>query len=181
MINATYCRTSLTPIAIRARRGLSSRASGQRSPAEFQKILDHRGIVVNEPIGDRSSRPCPRITQRKAGFRPGKVDDDGEEEAVDNAIEATFTIERDLELALCSNIEQLEPGLKITDTQTIVPSGRIDIAAVDKNGSTVVIELKAGEADRNAIGQLLAYMGDLQHEGKTIRGILVAGDFDPRS
>jgi RecB family endonuclease NucS len=94
-----------------------------------------------------------------------------------------FGIERDLQRALCLQIEQMEPGLKITDAgkKTKVAAGWIDITAEDQNGAAVVIELKAGEADRDAIGQILGYMGDMALENKVVRGILVAGDFAPRA
>lgn len=45
----------------------------------------------------------------------------------------------------------------------------------------VVIELKAGTADRDALGQILAYMGDLMATEKSVCGILIAGDFTPRA
>lgn len=102
-----------------------------------------------------------------------------EEEAID-AIETTFGLERDLQNALRHNIEQLEHGLKITDEgkERHVPAGFIDITAEDGEGRTVVIELKAGTADRETIGQILGYMGDLQRESKKpVRGIIVAADF----
>jgi hypothetical protein len=100
-----------------------------------------------------------------------------------DAIETTFGLERDLQLALRKNIQQLEPGLKIVDEnkEQIVDSGRIDITAEDGNGTTVIIELKAGAADREAVAQILAYMGDLMQTAKSVRGILVAGDFPPRT
>jgi hypothetical protein len=101
-----------------------------------------------------------------------------------DAIETTFGLERDLQQALRKNIEQLEPGLKIIDgnKEKPVESGRIDITAEDQTGTTVVIELKAEAADRDAIGQLLSYMGNLLADGRgQVRGILVAGDFTPRA
>jgi RecB family endonuclease NucS len=85
-----------------------------------------------------------------------------------------------MQSALRKNIEQLEKGLKIADDgkEHIVPSGRIDILAVDSKEAHVVIELKAGTADRDAVGQILSYIGDLQADGRhAIRGILVAADF----
>lgn len=105
-----------------------------------------------------------------------------DEETAD-AIETTFGLERDLQAALRANIEQLEHGLKIVDgnKEQTVESGRIDITAQDRNGATVIIELKAGTADREAVAQILAYMGDLMRTGKPVRGILVAGDFPPRT
>jgi RecB family endonuclease NucS len=73
----------------------------------------------------------------------------------------------------------LNKGLEITaEKEQKVPSGFIDITAKDKNGDTVVIELKAGKADREAIGQILGYMGDLATGKNLVRGILVASDFD---
>jgi RecB family endonuclease NucS len=107
-----------------------------------------------------------------------------EEEAVD-AIETTFGLERDLQESLLANIAQLEKGLHVASKgkEHSVPSGRIDILASDAQGRNVVIELKAGTADRDAVGQVLSYMGDLQTaEPKiSIRGILVAADFTGRA
>ena len=61
-----------------------------------------------------------------------------------------------------------------------VNSGFIDILARDSAGALVVVELKAGQAKREALGQITGYMGDLlAEEPETeIRGILVAADFD---
>jgi len=104
------------------------------------------------------------------------------DDAID-AIETTFGLERDLQDALRKNIEQLEQGLRIIDSgkEQTVESGRIDITAKDRHGSTVVIELKAGAADREAVAQILAYIGDLMQKNRSVRGILVAGDFPPRT
>jgi endonuclease len=98
--------------------------------------------------------------------------------------ERTFSLEKDLQAALRGYITQLEAGLTIIDggTERTVPSGRIDILARDESGNTVVIELKAVKAPRDAVAQVLAYMGDIQMQSETpVRGILVAPDFDPRA
>ena len=87
-------------------------------------------------------------------------------------------------MALRKNIEQLEPGLTISDEgkeQTVPSGGRIDITARDREGITVVIELKAGVAEHGAVSQLLWYMGDLMTKGERVRGILVAREFMPRA
>jgi hypothetical protein len=121
---------------------------------------------------------------REKRHNPTPIDDDGDgQQVVEEAVELTFDIERDLQRVLRDNIEQLEPGLKITDggKEKAVAAGRIDITAEDRNGVAVVIELKTGEADRPAIGQILAYMGDLAADKKPtgadqstigVRGIL---------
>jgi hypothetical protein len=97
--------------------------------------------------------------------------------------ETKFGLERDLQNALRRHIGDLEPGLSIIDAgnERRVPSGFIDIAAQDRDGATVAIELKAGTADRDAVGQILSYMGDLMEGAVSVRGILVAGDFTPRA
>ena len=55
------------------------------------------------------------------------------------------------------------------------------MTAEDKKGNTVVVELKAGEADHHAIGQVLAYMGDLSTDKNVARGFLVAGSFSTKA
>jgi hypothetical protein len=109
--------------------------------------------------------------------------EEAEHEVVE-ALETKFGLERDMQRALRSNIEQLESGLRIIDggAERIVPSGRIDITAEDKSGATVVIELQAGEADRDAVAQVLSYKGDIaDSNGRPARGILIAGDFSLRA
>ena len=93
-------------------------------------------------------------------------------------------LERDLQAALRDAIGQLEPGLDIIDggAERSVASGFIDITAKATDGTVVVIELKAGTARRDAIGQILSYMGDVAaEESNQVRGILVAGDFDNKA
>jgi len=93
-----------------------------------------------------------------------------------------FEVERHLQEELRKEIGQLEVGLTIIDggAERSVESGFIDILAQDKSGALVVIELKSGTAKREAIGQIVGYMGDLMTEEPEtqVRGILVAADFD---
>ncbi len=100
----------------------------------------------------------------------------------DDPEQIKFSLERDLQRALRINIEQLEPGLKIIDdgSERSVAAGRIDITAEDDKGQLVVIELKAGMAQSDAITQVLSYMGSIDAEGRPVRGILVAHDFHGR-
>ena len=57
--------------------------------------------------------------------------------------------------------------------------GRVDIVGRGADGATVVVELKVGEANDSAIGQIARYMGwhRQQRGAGTVRGILVASDF----
>lgn len=104
--------------------------------------------------------------------------------------EIAFSLENDLENSLVANLNQLEKRLRLyqkngvsgrqVDAKAV---GRIDILAIDSNEDLVVIELKAGEADRQVCGQIQAYMGwakEVLAGGKKVRGIIVANDFTER-
>jgi Endonuclease NucS/Homeodomain-like domain len=120
------------------------------------------------------------ITMRPEGPEPAGAESD----EIVQAVETTFGLEQDLQEALRRNIAQLEPGMTIIDgdrERRVKSGGKIDILAKDHAGGTVVIELKAGRADRDAIGQLLGYIGELMDEAAVVRGILVAADFSARA
>jgi RecB family endonuclease NucS len=107
-----------------------------------------------------------------------------EDEELVRAEEITFGLERDMQVALRSNIEQLEQGLRIIDggVERNTEAGRVDITASDKAENLVVIELKAGIAPPESIAQVLSYMGVIaESDRKEVRGILVAGDFHRRT
>jgi hypothetical protein len=142
-------------------------------------ILD----LVKKKFPDaKTTRGCISWYKAKAkkAAREGTEITETDDEVIE-ALGTTFGLESDLQRALRSNIEQLELGLKITDggREKIVPSGKIDISAEDRAGNTVVIELKAGTAARDAIGQILSYIGDFSSTGVQCRGIVVAADFSP--
>ena len=129
---------------------------------------------VEDYLRQNKTTPAPATTDS-----PISVSESAEYQA----FEATFGLERDLQIALRSNIQQLEAGLTIIDNgkEQKTDAGFIDITARDEAGTTVVIELKAGKAEPQALTQLLAYMGVIgKHEKKPVRGVLIAGDFHPR-
>ncbi len=106
--------------------------------------------------------------------------------AAENAQDARalgFRYEQDLQTALIACIGQIEPGMTLAENgkERIVASGRIDALAVDVSNGAVVIELKAVTAKREVLGQIAAYMADIEDEtGSRPRGILIAPDFDPK-
>lgn len=107
-----------------------------------------------------------------------------EDEGAVEAAEATFGLERDLQLALRANIKQLESGLEIVDggVERQTAAGRLDITAKDGSGAIVVIELKAGVAAPAALTRVLAHMGAVaQEEQEPVRGVLIAGGFHSKA
>jgi hypothetical protein len=140
--------------------------------------------TLEEPSPSTANLDEPFPT--KTHISMGTYRDDGGNEFegdVATAVDTDFGLLCDLQMALRRGIEQLEAGLTIVDAdrEQTVASGRIDITARDKNGSTVVIELKAGPADLDAIAQILSYMGDLTDGTTRVRGIVVAREFSSRA
>jgi hypothetical protein len=97
-----------------------------------------------------------------------------------------LSLERDLENYLEGHLQEFEPGMtvyrekELTGRQFETDVGRIDLLAQDSSKNFVVIELKAGEADRTVLGQVLSYMGWVKEHlahGKTVRGIVIAFGF----
>jgi hypothetical protein len=157
---------------IRAIRALS--ADGQSS----KEIAAKLGLATMQVAGVKAAETRGAYGAIENAVAP-------EDTEVASAVDTAFGLERDMQKALRENIEQLEPGLTIDDggRERTVASGRIDITARDTHGNIVVIELKTGEADRDAVAQILAYMGDLIEDqpNASIRGVLIAKSFEPRA
>jgi endonuclease len=102
-------------------------------------------------------------------------------------VEATISLERDMEASLVTALQQLEPGMVLYSKDDVRGQqldtgivGRLDLLAIDRGGEFVVVELKVGRADDRAVAQTMRYMGWVQRElasGKPVRGILVAREF----
>jgi hypothetical protein len=93
-------------------------------------------------------------------------------------VESSLSLERDLEDQIVSQLDILEPGLTLVARQESSEVGRLDLLARDREGRTVIIELKSGEAKDSSIGQIARYIGWYgRNEGKPPRAILVASGF----
>ncbi|MDD5361184.1 MAG: endonuclease NucS [Ignavibacteria bacterium] len=110
-------------------------------------------------------------------------EDDADTIEDEEALEITFSLEKDLQTALRKNINSLEKGLVIIDDgkERNTEAGRIDITARDAKNRVVVIELKAIDAKPEVIAQTLAYMEAVKSVDKVdVRGIIVASGFPDR-
>lgn len=155
----------------------------EKTSHELRRILKNMGWGLK--IGDDQVLLIKPTDDGDISYAYELLGDDSEleEEEEIEAAEITFGLERDLQLALRTNIQQLETGLQIIDggKERVTEAGRIDITAIDPRDNVVVIELKAGTATPPVIAQILAYMGAIaETDHKPMRGLLVAGDFHKR-
>ncbi|MGC4032104.1 MAG: endonuclease NucS [Tepidisphaeraceae bacterium] len=126
-------------------------------------ISEYRVFAAEDPILD----PEPIDEQDELGTESQK-----------------FAIEAHLRDFLAKNLGFLEPGLKLYEKdgrqgiEFPVTDGRIDILAIDRNGTPVVIELKLSKGRNRVLGQLSYYMAWVdQNLGLGMsRGIIVASD-----
>ncbi len=108
------------------------------------------------------------------------------EEAQDMGPQASSesAYEHDLRDYLARNLHILEPSLRLYSDEGIAgvefPAGGrfIDILAIDKSGSYVVIELKVSKGYDRVIGQLLRYVSWIKknhaESGQAVRGMIIA-------
>jgi hypothetical protein len=111
---------------------------------------------------------------------------DVEEDEVEEEIEGTsFAYEEDLKNYLVSNLSIIEPGLHLYQDEKgvdgvefpIDPNNkRVDILAVDRNGTPVVIELKVSRGYEKVIGQCLYYKNRVKKiiNSERVRIIIIA-------
>jgi len=112
------------------------------------------------------------------------AEEDDVDDAGTHAGSTEFLLERDLQRYLAENLECIEPGLRLYEVDDIrgveFEAGggrRIDILAVDKEGSLVVLELKVSKGYDRVVGQLLRYVNwvrlNVAESGQRVRGIIV--------
>jgi hypothetical protein len=127
-------------------------------PEQRRQIIEliPSGFEDNREIAGRVGTTPGSVAAVKAHMTMGSYRDAKaveEAEQIDEATELKFGLERDLENALRKNIGALEAGLRIVDggKQRTVDGFRLDITAEDAAGRLVVLELKAGTANREAV------------------------------
>jgi len=161
-------------------------AGNQYPPKEILRLMV--GDIGNVSGGEPTNHYF-----RQLGLVVGEADDEvvTPDTVLEDALDTTLHLESDLERFLVGDLDQLEAGLKLYTANQVRSqqldagaAGRIDILATDIQGNIVVIELKAGEADRQVCGQIQAYMGwaiENLADGHPVRGIIIAASFTQRA
>ena len=172
------------------KQSVESRYPGEWQPATLRAHLYARAInnpkaYVHHPNSERflyklADGTFELYEEKVHGpnlWVPDQAEDVSGEAA--QAVEASISLERDIEDQLVHRLYALEEGLTYVGRQVKCDVGRVDIMGRGADGATVVVELKVGEAKDSAIGQIARYMGwhRQQHGAGTVRGILVASDF----
>lgn len=117
-----------------------------------------------------------------------------DEDLEDSLAPSEFGLEKHLEDFLVDNwdntplgdtLEIYEDDGEVIGQQYYTEIGQIDILCTDKNtGDFVAIELKKGRSSDSVVGQLLRYMGYIQHEmadeGQDVRGLIILREPDDR-
>lgn len=117
-----------------------------------------------------------------------EVADSGPIEEASSQSDVSFAYEKDLQNYLARNLHVLEPGLKLYEEEGFNgveynAGGRfVDILALDHDNNFVVVELKVSRGYDRVIGQLLRYMGWIEQNlasNRGVRGIIVANEITP--
>jgi len=69
----------------------------------------------------------------------------------------------------------IEPGLQLKDRQVSFRGGRADLLFIDRFGDELLIEIKRGTLKREAVAQLLDYLGNLTGDDTRTRLMFIAG------
>ena len=97
---------------------------------------------------------------------------------------AEFLLEKDLQNFLARHLDRIEPGLRLYEDsdgargiEYDAGGRRIDILALDRSNSFVVLELKVSKGYDRVVGQLLRYVNwvrqNLAEPGQPVRGMIV--------
>jgi hypothetical protein len=159
----------------------------------FIELFENRGVLIqfiNEAwplgassVGEAEKRRCLKISREYYEFLAGgSRSPESEPEEGQQSLE--FALEAHLRDFLAKNLDRIEPGLLLykgenrSGVEYLIDNGQIDLLAIDRNGTHVVIELKLSRGRNRTLGQLLYYMGWVdQHLGKSpCRGVIIASE-----
>ena len=153
---------------------------------------DERSAFLSHPRDDLESVSYQQLLDWLADPQT-ELTVDADEEADDDAdieivggISGTALLEIHLQDYLFRNWQTVFPELQLHGGEagrefrtTDLGVGILDFLCTDRDGNFVVIETKRDLADRQAVGQILGYMGWVQErlcpQGQSVRGLLISG------
>ncbi len=171
------------------RRHIESKYAGQWQPRTLQAHLyacsvNNPKAYVHHPSAERflykrSDGAFEIYAEQLHGANEwAPTEGEDEEQGLEGMIEASISLERDIEDHLVHCLNDIEKGLTLIGRQVIIDVGRIDILAQDATGQRVVIEVKVGEGKDSSVGQIARYLGwYARADGRPARGILIAAEF----
>lgn len=177
-LDAHYDEDELTTLIEEFTYSSADAANNRDNPTKFEINGDIRNNLASYKAAITKYQRFRQDQEHEDGNTPRSLTTEPDEEAP-----SLFGLEKDLQGALRTSMDQLEQGLTVADggAEKRVPSGYIDVFAEDAVGAPVVIELKAVKAPLKSISQIMSYMGDIAEEtGQQPRGILIAPDFDAK-
>lgn len=118
-------------------------------------------------------------------FINGGEDTGADDDETESGDEKQFAYEKDLQNYLANNLNKIETGLKLYSSpegvsgfeyQVDNDSRRIDILAIDRTGTPVIIELKVNRGHERVIGQVSYYLAMIKRKFNTnkVRIIIIA-------
>jgi hypothetical protein len=152
----------------------------------FEEFKTTYWAFGNTPTGETQRRRYLRIKSQYEEFLAGRGPEpaDGADGSSNPEEALEFALEAHLRDFLARNLDRIEVGLRLytsddrNGVEFPVEGGRIDLLAVDRVGTYVVIELKLSQGRSKTLGQLLYYMGWVdQHMGQApCRGFIIANE-----
>ena len=85
-----------------------------------------------------------------------------------------MALERDLVNYVADNPGLIESGMTVVGREVVIGGVRPDMLLRDRHGDPVIAEFKRGSATREAVGQLMEYVGLVAPSQPTVRGFLIA-------
>ncbi len=155
----------------------------------FRLLTEHeRSAFLSNPRDDLEFVSYTQLMEWLADpAKPLDSETDEEEEELAPEVSGAALLEIHLQDYIFRNWQAVFPHLQLyqgpegREYRTQDPGvGILDFLCTDKQGNFVVIETKRALPDRQAVGQVLGYVGwvkqKLCNEGQTVRGILVANE-----
>lgn len=98
-----------------------------------------------------------------------------------SAEEVAETLEKDVEDHIARNPGLIGKGLKLSQRQLPIESGRIDLLFENRKGNLVVVEVKLGRIGHDALRQIQTYVHELRtkEHWKKVSGVIVCAGVLP--